>query len=71
MTSDPRQIDAPLGKMTAAEMVAWIDAHPSLPTHVFMEPCGQAEGTDHCWYCGLGRVLHASTGGHDIAAELP
>jgi hypothetical protein len=26
--------------------------------HFFEEPCGSAEGTDHCWYCGSPKVEH-------------
>ena len=28
------------------------------PCPRFIEPCGQDEGQDRCWYCGLPRSAH-------------
>lgn len=33
-------------------MVNHKGVNPGPPQHRFMDPCGQEEGTDHCWLCG-------------------
>lgn len=47
------------------EFLDWLDSHPPLPrtpqTHLFMEPCGQFEGTDSCWFCGRPDAEHPRT----------
>lgn len=63
--TDRSAAEAPRGEMTADQFLDWLDSHPPLPrtpdTHLFMEPCGQFEGTDSCWFCGRPDAEHPRT----------